>query len=353
MGTWGPGIFSNDVAADARSEWRDALVGGEDPAAASTRIIRAFGGGLGDAEFWTGLAAAQHETGHLQDDVRDRALEVVSAGADLDHWEGADRSARARALERLAAKLRGPQPPPKKLRGPRAGPDPGVQVGDVLRVWSRDRERWALFCVVAFEEQRRRRWPVVLGLFTDDEQRDVPPAGELAALPYLSAVDVSAIEADAELPDWHLVDAPLLWTCMVARRGEEFDAHIGEIVARGIRPDCLRGSLDPAAAHEGPLTDVSTSFEALVELVGSTELDLCREATRRRLDGRGAVARREFERGNAMVQRLWADALRRQLGEASGEDIEDLSPRDAALLEELQAAGAEILAEMEQDADDD
>jgi hypothetical protein len=308
---------------------------------------------MGDAEFWTGLAAAQHETGHLQDDVRDRALEVISAGADLALWQGGDRAARARALERLAARLRGPQPPPKKLRGPRAGPDPGVRVGDVLRVWSRDRERWALFCVVAFEEQRRSRWPVVLGLFIDDQQINIPPAGELAALPYLSAVDVSAIEGGAELPDWHLVDAPLLWTCMVTRRGEEFGAHIGEIVARGIRPDCLPDLLDPAPAHEGPLTSAYTSFEDLVELVGSTELDLCHEATRRRLDGRGDVARREFQRGSAMVQRLWANVLRRQLEEASGQDIEELSPRDAALLEELQAAGAEILAEMEQDADDE
>jgi hypothetical protein len=91
----------------------------------------------------------------------------------------------------------------------------------------------------------------------------------------------------------------------------------------------------------------------MVELVGSTELDLCHEATRRRLDGRGDVARREFQRGSAMVQRLWANVLRRQLEEASGQDIEELSPRDAALLEELQAAGAEILAEMEQDADDE
>src|SRR3954471_12155350 len=87
MGAWGPGIFSNDLAADARAEWRDALIAGEDPPDASARILSEYSAALDETEFWTGLAAAQHETGHLQPAVRDRALAIIEAGGDIEDWE--------------------------------------------------------------------------------------------------------------------------------------------------------------------------------------------------------------------------------------------------------------------------
>src|SRR2546423_11948988 len=80
MGAWGPGIFSNDLAADARAEWRDALIAGEDPPDASARIVSEDSAALGETEVWTGLAAAPHETGHLQPAPRGRRLAVIQAG---------------------------------------------------------------------------------------------------------------------------------------------------------------------------------------------------------------------------------------------------------------------------------
>ena len=103
MGAWGAGIFANDEASDVRAEWRDALIAGEDPAAASRRIA-ARGEGT---DFWTGLALAQHETGHLQDDVRDAALADIAAGGDLELWEDGDVDGRRSALDQLAETLRG------------------------------------------------------------------------------------------------------------------------------------------------------------------------------------------------------------------------------------------------------
>jgi hypothetical protein len=59
MGAWGWGVFSNDVAADVRGEWREAILDGADPAEASSRIIEQWCSprGLGPevTEFWTGL----------------------------------------------------------------------------------------------------------------------------------------------------------------------------------------------------------------------------------------------------------------------------------------------------------
>ncbi|HEX6715368.1 MAG TPA: hypothetical protein VF066_18395 [Thermoleophilaceae bacterium] len=306
MGAWGPGIFSNDTAADARDEWRDALIEGEEPRAISERLVERLGGDSDDTDFWTGLAAAQFETGHLQEDVRDRTLALIAAGGDLELWEDGEYAARKRALERLAEKLRGPQPAPKRLRGPRPGPDPGVDAGDVLRVWSGDRRRCALFVVAAMIPVKRSRWPFVVGLYTEEDPHDVPPPDELARLPYLSC---GTPGDDGELLEWALVDAPLAFGCMVSRAGDEFRPEIGAVVARGVAAPPLPPGLDDA-----------TDLGSFATLVGEVEaIDLHREATRRRLDGRGAAARAEFERRGEAVQELWASFL------ASAEENEDES----------------------------
>src|SRR4051794_19145924 len=78
MGAWGTGIFANDTAADVREEWRAAILDGEDPAAASDRMVRLYtreaGSELWATDFFTGLAAAQMETGRLQPAVFERLL---------------------------------------------------------------------------------------------------------------------------------------------------------------------------------------------------------------------------------------------------------------------------------------
>ena len=335
MGAWGPGIFSNDLAADARAEWRDALIAGEDPPDASARIVSEYSAALDETEFWTGLAAAQHETGHLQPAVRDRALAIIEAGGDIEDWEeSGSGGARARALARLADKLRGPQPRPKRLRGPRPGPDPGVEIGDVLLVRHGESRRWALFCVVAIEQDHGSRHPTVLGLFTDDVA-DVPTASEIAKLPYLSAVDIRGAHDD--LPSSALVDEPMVWSCAVYRSGDEFGAHIGEIIARGVTPAGIDKPLKPGAYTYG--------LRALVEFVGSPALDLCREATRRRLDGRGEAARREFEKRRPEAVAL----LKQDLLEDAAELPPGLPAREAKLLMQIRQAAEDMLREIDAD----
>jgi hypothetical protein len=117
MGAWGPGVFSNDFAADVRGVWRDGVLDGVEPEALQARLVEEFGG-LEDEVFWPALAAAQHETGRLTDDVRDRAVAVIDAGADVEDWEELA-GQRARVLARLRAKLLGPPIAPKRLRRPR------------------------------------------------------------------------------------------------------------------------------------------------------------------------------------------------------------------------------------------
>jgi hypothetical protein len=126
MGTWGPGIFSDDLAQDVRDVWREALMAGLDDTAATKRVLAELSEVFENEEEavvgWLALAAAQHQTGRLQPEVRDRALATIEAGADLGRWrdEAGEAEARKRekALTALAEKLRGPQPTPRTPRGP-------------------------------------------------------------------------------------------------------------------------------------------------------------------------------------------------------------------------------------------
>jgi hypothetical protein len=135
MGRWGQGIFQDDVAADVRGAWEEALRDGLSTEEAAERVVASVrpprDSSLFDDEdkvFWLALAGAQSDRGRLQPKVRDRALTIIEAGGDLDRPELVEAGAaalarRRRALDRLAAKLRGPQPKPSRPRRPRPRPD--------------------------------------------------------------------------------------------------------------------------------------------------------------------------------------------------------------------------------------
>lgn len=90
MGASSSAIFDDDVAADVRAEWRDAILDGLEADEATARVLAEFAEALehgDDAKVvWMALAAAQMETGRLQDDVRDRALSIIDAGGDVERW---------------------------------------------------------------------------------------------------------------------------------------------------------------------------------------------------------------------------------------------------------------------------
>lgn len=249
MGTWGPGIFSDDVALDVRGVWREALMDGLDDAAATKRVLDELGELFEDEDdaiiSWLALAAAQHQTGRLQAKVRERALAIIDDGADLERWREGSAALgrkRERALTALAAKLRGPQRAPTTLRRPRPTLSP-LDVGDVVRI--RGREGGAgLFVVVDHSDAYPpgSTEPVVAGLLWDREE--VPDDVELARLPLL-----------------HDADAPrsqLLHRVFSPARGRNALANFGEVVAQGVmrtdaadhRKDQSRGFRDgPRVGH--------------------------------------------------------------------------------------------------------
>ena len=230
MGTWGVGVFAGDIAADVRGEWRDAILDGVEPESATQRLLDQFGDARADEDdgplFWIALAAAQMETGRLQPEIRDRALSIIDSGGDVAGWEseGNMRSARqrARVLERLAEKLRGPQPTPKRLRRP---PVHAVafDIGDVIAVRSPSGSREAIVLVVdEYEYPRGHRHPVLEVLLWEAKRR--PSVEEVLSLPPLLT--------DSDAPKSPPL-RPHMWVATTYRRDQAFGPHIGEVIAKG------------------------------------------------------------------------------------------------------------------------
>jgi hypothetical protein len=233
MGTWGTGIFADDLASDIRGAWRDALTEGLTTEDAAERLLDRYKTSQDDpdesARFWMALAAAQSETGRLQDHVRACALAVIADGADVEQFDARDRARRRKAIAALEKRLLGPQRAPVALKQAKAVPSP-VSVGDVIKVTGERRS--ALFLVVGSTSgyPPGTQWPVLAALRWDGD--DVPPRAVLQKLPLVRDRSDSG-HIKHPIVDFHAVSGP--------SRGPRSFPHFGTVVAQGIlRPDSPR-----------------------------------------------------------------------------------------------------------------
>jgi hypothetical protein len=181
MGSWGVGIFSNDDAADIRDDFRDLIADGLSVGDATRRLQEKYGvGGRGtdDNDFWLGLAAAQHSTGHVSSEVIDRAITIIDSPSELDRWEPANRNRRKVALDKLRAKLLQPPPQPKRLR-PRPKVETRLEPGQHVVAPVRDRE--VVLRVTRIHDDKGGRCPVVVVLDWDNDERKLRKAHRLPA----------------------------------------------------------------------------------------------------------------------------------------------------------------------------
>lgn len=266
MGAWGTGLFENDLAADVRHEWREAVIEGLDPRAATERLVGEHRDVISDRDehvvFWLALAAAQAETDRLQADVRDRALALIDAGGDLYRWEESGPAAvrkREKVLRGLSERLRGPQRLPTRIRRPPVRTSP-LGRGDVVRIRSIHDHSEGLFVVVGEEEG----WPpgstdpvVVALLWTGGE---IPTPVEMARLPLV-------LEEDPQTKEVRTFDEVV----HTPTRGRLALSNYGDVVARGVaRPD----------APGGPRARFGT-WSSLAHWVGGAWFSRSIELTRR------------------------------------------------------------------------
>lgn len=185
MGTWGPGLWSDDTAADVRTCYREALEDGLGDDEATTLVLTGFAAELGDEDsagvVWLALAVSQHLAGRLSAHVRDQALAVIDSGADARRWEHAVprlRARRAEVLARVRDQLAGPQPAPKPIRRPPRQVT-SLAPGDIL-AYQAASGRVHLLSVRAVAEDRYGTFPLVRLL--DYHHQGIPSASRLAEL---------------------------------------------------------------------------------------------------------------------------------------------------------------------------
>jgi len=136
VGTWGTGLFSDDVACDLRDHYRALIEDGVEDAAATRLTTEKFRAYLDqpDGIALLALAVTQSTLGRLDPEIRDKALAVLDRGADLDQWQRENpklQPKRRAALDKIRAQLAGPQPARKRLRPPKRVLS-GLAAGDVL-----------------------------------------------------------------------------------------------------------------------------------------------------------------------------------------------------------------------------
>ena len=126
------------------------------------------------------FAVTQSKVGRLDAEIRERALAVLDAGADLDVWASENPkllSKRRAVLDKARAQLTGPQPARKRLRPPKRVLC-GLTAGDVLALTLPG--RIALLRVVRVRSHRLGEAPVLEEL--DFEGTQVPSRDVLERL---------------------------------------------------------------------------------------------------------------------------------------------------------------------------
>lgn len=183
MGSWGPALFSDDLACDVRDAYREMVEDGVEDDDAIARMSERFAGTLDDPDegpvFWMALAFTQSKVGRLNTAIRDRALQAIDNGEGLQLWEddAGLLSKRKAALRRVRAQLIGPQPDRKKLRPPsRHVTD--LEPGDVLAYEASGRS--ALFRVARLNDSRVAVAPILVALQYNGP--GVPEPGRLRRL---------------------------------------------------------------------------------------------------------------------------------------------------------------------------
>lgn len=138
MGTWGPGLYSDDTACDVRDDYKDIIGDGIEEPEATKKMLAEWKSELNDIDtapvFWLTLADVQWNLGRLQPNVHREAIRVIESGADLVRWSDnkKDESRRKAILADLHERLNSEQPQIKKVKR-RFVESTDWRLGDVYR----------------------------------------------------------------------------------------------------------------------------------------------------------------------------------------------------------------------------
>jgi hypothetical protein len=165
MGTWGTDIFSDDLAADIRLEWR-ALVGDGMSGPDATRyVLTNYEEILSDPDvesvFWIALALTQHRAGRTEPSVRAAALQHIDDPRGQERWKHDEKLLKRRlaALEKARIELLSLPPAPKRIA--KIFRDSCEWVAGEVIAYELRSGHWSLFRVVALHTDLGGTSPIV------------------------------------------------------------------------------------------------------------------------------------------------------------------------------------------------
>ncbi|WBW97425.1 hypothetical protein [Oceanirhabdus sp. W0125-5] len=124
MGIWGPKLYQDDIAEDVRYEYKDQLKRGKTNEEVTEELINSNEEIILDEDeapvFWFALADTQWNLGRLLPHVKEKAIEYLDDGSNLNKWKregGSEKEykTREKVLRELKEKLLSPMPEEKKI----------------------------------------------------------------------------------------------------------------------------------------------------------------------------------------------------------------------------------------------
>ena len=156
MGTWGPALFSDDLALEVKGDFKDKIALALSKEAATQELLEEYQEVLDDPDeesvFWLALADTQWELGRPVDLVQRKALELLDSGTGLKRWEGSrEYSKRKKVLQQLKLKLTTSPPVPKRIKKPYIQKTPFTKGS--LVTYQLKKGTYCILKIVAIEEQ--------------------------------------------------------------------------------------------------------------------------------------------------------------------------------------------------------
>ncbi len=160
MGTWGTALYSDDLAADLRSDFRNLIGMGLSADEAVERLASEYSTSLADHDeapvFWLAIADTAWRVGRPQARATAEALRVIESGSDLRRWTSStDRRKRERVLVELESRLKTAPPAVQRIARPFVAAN-AWSVGEVI-AYRLSSGSWTLFRVIGHHSDKGGR----------------------------------------------------------------------------------------------------------------------------------------------------------------------------------------------------
>ena len=139
MGTWGKDLYKDDYVLDIRNDYIEGLKEGETADKLNERLVKYYACKNSDENesltFWIVLADVQWEYGRLAEEIKRKAVEILSNEKMFDKWAagfGELRDARKNQGLKILEKIQSPQPKIKRISNRKSVSD-NWYIGDVFQ----------------------------------------------------------------------------------------------------------------------------------------------------------------------------------------------------------------------------